>query len=313
MLVAGVKILFLSILALGLSSCGSDQESVKPDVITEAYQLVDRGENAKAIQLLERHLAEEPEDGEARLVLATAYIGHAGINIYSLHKTFEEVLFSKPLSDSLDGGSFDEYFSVRVHGGELEAPLEKLITELYRLALYQRQVITFLRRLPEVPREQWPLVENGLQHLELIKGGRDVAAYRLFVRIIYIKDYLQQRIIRDLDFGKKIWACKLDIFKIQREYKWVLKQSHKIHNDALAAYPGRNTAFDTLIRKMMLIEEITDEILEEGPAGVATGITGIQNALRGIFRCPEKEPEGRKPKDKEVAPSKSPLSEQSDG
>src|SRR5687767_4959672 len=78
-------------------ACAGERKSEVEHPIREAYALMDQGHNAKAVILLERVVSTDPDNSEARVLLASAYLGQAGVDVYELHRTFQDVLFAKPL------------------------------------------------------------------------------------------------------------------------------------------------------------------------------------------------------------------------
>ena len=68
-------------IALALSACApAPKKAGSPE--HEAYTLMDQGSNAKAVLLMEATIEKKPDSSEARLLLASAYMGMAGVDIY---------------------------------------------------------------------------------------------------------------------------------------------------------------------------------------------------------------------------------------
>ncbi|MBC7385877.1 MAG: hypothetical protein H7301_06915 [Cryobacterium sp.] len=71
--------------------------------VQEAYRLMDQGENAKAVVVLEDSLARNTSDpSDAHQLLASAYVGLAGIDIYKIQEAFQDILFRKSLRDEVN-------------------------------------------------------------------------------------------------------------------------------------------------------------------------------------------------------------------
>ena len=234
--IAGALLLFIFAFACG-------RTAAQPTRIQSAYTLLDHGQNASAIVLLESELREGSEHpDEARTLLASAYMGMAGIDIFSIFDAFQSFLFSKSLGDMFLGkGGGDANSASPGAGGPTAVPpvskdsdpdapevlqssvfgfsagdaklneadaqlmsVDATLASLERFGLY-------LARFPHVPERQWPLLASALDQLDRTAPNADLQMYKAFIRLIQLKSYLREKVIRDSGFGTRKWACNVEL------------------------------------------------------------------------------------------------------
>ena len=274
------------------AACAKKQEAA-PNPLTEAYSLMDKGQNAKAILILEDAVARDPHNSEARVLLASAYLGEAGVDVYKIHDAFKDVLFDKSLGDSFwhgPSGSKDPSTGLPSFEGvdtsPDKTPVELVLTRLDFLLMKLRQDVTFLNRFPDVEKIKWSLLDKALEHLDSVESEKDVCLYRVFVRIIYLRAYLSQEIIADPDFGSKKWACNLDVEKLRESLVWIARNLVGASDDFRQVYPGKASSFLAGFQgTITAFLEALEHAKSDDPAGANTGDLGVQQRLREAFKC----------------------------
>jgi hypothetical protein len=161
---------FVLPLALGcLPGCAKSGDEV-PHRIAEAYRLMDRSENAKAVLVLQDALAEEPGSEEARVLLASAYMGLAGIDIYTIWDNFHDLRFNRSLGDMfLKGGDDPKAPKIPPAPGLSQGespPVKSLVERIDRFMAEMRNIVSFLNRFPAVPRDNWVLLTQAISNLD---------------------------------------------------------------------------------------------------------------------------------------------------
>jgi hypothetical protein len=279
--------------------------SANRSAVTEAYTLMDRGENGRAVELLENVVAQEPHNSEARLILASAYMGKAGIDVLALHDAFHDVLFSKSLSqvfathgDSAAAGATkptptpkpkDEHPSEdTLHDRRQpldDTPAEKMIRNLDDSLDSLRRVMVIFDRFPHVSENKWPYLDQALFQLSQIEPAKEVRVYRLFIRMIYFKEYLVRKIIRDTTFGTRAWACRLELEEFNEGLNWIMALLAGASEDFKALYPREESPFDQgreIFRKM---SEAIVTTQEGAPQNGDKSVAASQLKLRETLRC----------------------------
>lgn len=187
---------FTSALLLSLlAGCGGAKTGAMPPK-EEAVKLMDTGENAKAAAILEDSLAKHPDDDEAKLLLASSYMGMAGIDVYKIFDAFKDLIFKKSLKDqiitphdgvadhpSLGDGAIPDQDPAKTKSEIAVAKFDKTLSTLQLALIY-------LDRFPQIDEEKWPLVESALATLQSMKNpAGDTFVYRVLIRVIYSKSY----------------------------------------------------------------------------------------------------------------------------
>jgi hypothetical protein len=259
---------------------------------------MDKGQNEKAAILLEKIVEEQPENREAKILLASAYMGQAGVDIYKLHDTFKDVLFNQPLSERFWGksagadplndpssASFDEKMTVSELGPDGQPlPIIQMINTADRILIKSKKAIEFLSRFPDVPKEKWPLLDSGLQLLDGAGDERDLCLYRVFFRVIYLKAYFSHEFLRDPDMPRKKWLCSIDLGNLRESVDWILKHLTAASEDFQRAFPKRAATLNSI---QAMSHAIRDELtqLEQSKDGTNSGLIVIQNGFRSSLRC----------------------------
>lgn len=282
-IVAAVSVTLL----VACGGCAKSREDETPHRIEEAYHLLDQSENAKAILVLRGLLEEEPGNEEARILLASAYMGQAGVDIYSIWDGFHDVLFNKPLGDvvlkSQSGGNglmapapADD--TPPTPGAALVHKLDRFLTEL-------RNVVSFLNRFPSVPREKWILLTQSLRNLDEIDGRKDVRLYRIFIRVIHLRAYLDVEFLKDPNLGTRTWACSFEVEPFRDKLAWLAEQMKHILDDYRVLYPEKSISLAELSGGIDGLASGLDHYQERGPVGSQTGGLAGENLVRKNFGC----------------------------
>lgn len=257
-----------SFILLGLLSCMVFTACGKPlahqmTSTQEAYQLMDKGENAKAALVLEKALRDNPDDAKARKLLGTAYVGLAGIDIYSIQDAFQDVLFRRSLKEQVFSPSKNEGSSQNNSPSNLKGG-EKMMRNLDSAIVSIQKLLVYVDRFPQVPKEKWPFLERALTELQGLNKSSDVPVYRMLVRMIYLKSYLVENVVRDENFGTRKWACTFDVNDLDEGMTFVGQQIQAIKTDLdLAVKLGakRLAQASGTINSLASQAEINDAIL----------------------------------------------------
>src|SRR5690606_10543937 len=134
--------------------------------------------------LLERHVSSHPEDEEGHLLLASAYLGAAGADIYTTYDSFKEILFDKSLNDRLwhqsKSGSnlyFNSFESE--NDGVAAGPVGNLAKDLNRFLFNFLRITNLLHRFIKIEKSKWPLLDVALEHLKKTTPTRDIQLYKV--------------------------------------------------------------------------------------------------------------------------------------
>lgn len=281
--------LFLVALLLSAISCSRGVESERPHPVTEAYYRADRGEDALGIFLLEDYLKNNRNDSEARLLLASNYMGAAGINVFSLYDEFKDILFTGDLGKVVKNA--EKFLDITAKSprtlgedGEM-TPAEVVIDYIDHFLGIIRKVVSVLNRLPAIPKEQWPLVDRSLYHLDLIERDKDVALYRLFVRIIYVRDFIVERMIANPEVGTIGWVCRMEVDSFVDDLRWISDHLRKASFDMNFTFPEDSHALIEFQRVIASGVRAFDHFTANAPAGSATGYVILQDNMRKALNC----------------------------
>lgn len=276
----GTIIAFL-LLGLCLFGCSTSKEETAP--LTKAYRLLDKSENAEAIVLLEEFLKTHPDNEEAQILLSSAYLGAAGLDVFATYNTFRDLLFEKSLGEvffkkpKLPQEANPEY-------PKTEAVLEKFIYSLDFFLTQLRNVVHFLDRFPHVKSHHWPLLDEALVHLAEVKQSREISLYRLFLRVVYLKSYLDVEWVRNQEVGSAQWFCELKAIDLKEKFLWILDHSNAGLTDLNRVYPNRGTDWEDA---RVVLSEAQSWIENDTPSGTYSSLMLLESNLRGRLKCDE--------------------------
>lgn len=284
----------LLVLAAAVASgCqGRSEEVIVPHPLTEAYGLMDQGQNDKAIVLLERTVQEQPDHSEAKVLLASAYAGRAGVDIYQLHRSFQDILFSKPLSAQLGFGSeMPTQEAPAISAVELEQPdaqqelLESAVADLDGFFGHLRNGLSYLNRFPKIDREKWPLLDESLGLLHSVEESKDVLLYRAFIRLFYLKAYVGAELLATPNFGKRQWACNIDFGSFADQLRWIARTLLYVSDDLNRVFPERASTFNNLHASVAALLKTLDSTRSKVRSNSATADQSASDSLRKAFNC----------------------------
>jgi hypothetical protein len=283
-----------ALLTGGLVACAKQNQDTRKanrTAVGEAYTLMDHGDNGRAVILLEGVVEQEPANAEARLMLASAYMGKAGIDVLVLHDSFQDVLFSRSLSEvfSSDTNAGEApKASAPKNGllpGEEETRVEKLLRQLDALLDTTRRVMIIFNRFPQIPERNWPYLDQALFHLDQLGDIKEVRVYRLFIRMLYLKEYLVRKIIHDSSFGTRAWACRLEASELQDGLLWAMSLLANASQDFIQIYPKEGSPFVRAYALFRGIEDGLTHLQDEVPVGGESAMSMGQRRLREALRC----------------------------
>lgn len=267
-----------ALISVLLLSCAKNDGTKPRHPLNEAYQLMDHEENAKAIQLLEKYLSDSPQDKEARILAASAYMGEAGVDIYRSYDAFKDILFNVPLADRLGKGPSSPMSDPDIKG----APLEKFVDYADLFLGKTKHIVSFLSRFPSVEKKSWPLLDRALEHMEVDSPTTDERLYRTFVRIVYLKAYLDQEVLNDEDFGSAKWVCKTNFLSLEDSLSWALGHLFQVTVDFKEVFPDKKG-------EILVLHDVLKETLKAlqhgSPSGTKTFLMGLEASLKESFRC----------------------------
>ena len=284
-------------LAFGFSACERNERSNVPHYtsVNEAYEMLDKGNTSSAIELLERVVADNPANAEARVMLASAYMGKAGIDVLSLNDAFHDVLFSKSLSDIFFKGgpkspggaapSDPVTGAPPIDNGVQITPAELLFEKIDEFLNNVRRVLVILDRFPRVSEERWPMLDQALYNLDQATLSRETRLYRMFIRVIYLKEVVVERVIRDASLGTREWACRMDGQRVSDSIHWIIATVTSISEDYLEVFPGQASPFDRVEVLFKGFDQEMDRLEADAPPGGDTAILIGQRRLRETLRC----------------------------
>lgn len=282
-----------------LVACSQKKEAPTPKALTEAYQLLDQGKNDKAIILLQQTLANDPkgpQSKEAKFLLSSAYLGKAGIDVYSLHDSFHDVIFAKSLDESFWGnGGKKATTGLGDDSEQLEkahefqtvdsTPTSELIDRLDNGLVQLRKAVVFLNRFPDVPESNWPLLDQALDQLDELPPEKDVALYRAFIRVVYVRAFLSIRLIKGSDVGTKSWACQIHVSELNDGLAWVSQQTSLATDDVVRVFPKEATSLARIQSTLSILSEELNRSREGAPVGSQRSFDALQSKIRKAFRC----------------------------
>ncbi len=282
-------------LATALPACGPGSRATAPPdpPLTEAYALMDQGENAKAILLLENELRNGSATDEARLMLASAYLGAAGVDLYALYDTFQDVLFARPLEESLLSPTPAEEAAPPPPAGTdddlspKDAPLRELIGRLDRSLSLLRRILVFLSRFPQIPHEKWGLLHRALDELHQVGApSKDLLLYRVFIRVVILKTFLEEGLIGDPSVGTRAWACGIRLSRLEEDLGWMAREMDLALSDFQSVYPRRASSLQKVHAAVSALEANLEA--RDGPArlpGEGVARLTLEERLQEALRC----------------------------
>lgn len=283
---------FTSALLLSLlAGCGGAKTGAMPPK-EEAVKLMDTGENAKAAAILEDSLAKHPDDDEAKLLLASSYMGMAGIDVYKIFDAFKDLIFKKSLKDqiitphdgvadhpSLGDGAIPDQDPAKTKSEIAVAKFDKTLSTLQLALIY-------LDRFPQIDEEKWPLVESALATLQSMKNpAGDTFVYRVLIRLIYSKSYLVARVLRNEQLWTREWACHFKAQDFDGDLAFFTFQVRSIEADLVQ---GAEHGVKTLGKAHKNFSTIFDAANSSGGfQSLSQGMTfsELENSIKGVFHC----------------------------
>jgi hypothetical protein len=265
-----------------LIACSKPDEERSP--LARAYKHLDRSENAKAITLLEEIVKNDPGNEEAQILLSSAFLGAAGLNIYETYNTFRDLLFDQSLGEVF----FKKPKLVKEpnpQGPTSEAVLERFFYAVDFFLTQLRNTVHFLNRFPHVKRHQWSLLDEALVHLEVVTPSREISTYRLFLRVVYLKSYFDVEWVRNQEVGSREWFCELKVVDLKDKLLWVLDHSSEAILDLKRVYPKRAPDWE---EALATVDEVRRTIEDQNsPAGSYSGLMLLEANLKGKLKCGE--------------------------
>lgn len=290
-------------MAWALAGCASKEKgsTLQYTAVNEAYELLDKGQTSRAIALLEQIVSEEPTNTEARVMLASAYMGRAGIDVLSMHDAFKDVLFSRSLSDVFFKGGNQHGVSVPgatrsdpltgapalagSDGRVVPTPAEKVFERLDEFLNNVRRVLVILDRFPRVSARKWPLLDQALYNLDQTSLQREIRLYRMFIRMLYFKEVLVTRVLRDPTFGTAQWACTLELSQLHESLTWISNSIVSISEDFIEIYPRNGSPFTKIEALFKVFSEELAKLESLTPPGGETAMMMGERRIREAFSC----------------------------
>lgn len=244
------RVCCLSFIVCLITSCGKQQ--TKATQLEEAYSLLDAGDNLKAIVVLEKEVKAHPnESDEARTLLASAYMGAIGIDIFSIFDSFQEFIFKKSLKDQffakksedsdsqndedsetiLSASSHFELNEVLKRTKTEDEKVKKFIRELDKSLVIVQKFSLYFNRFPQVASQNWPLIESALYQLSLVKPSSDLFVYQLFIRLLYLKSYINVQFLKNPQFSTKKGLCTFSLNQLSDPLHFSVDLMHLISSD----------------------------------------------------------------------------------
>jgi hypothetical protein len=278
-----LEIALTAILAT-LIGCGKSQQQTTIHPNKEAYRLLDQGKSALAIYILEESIARNPDNSEARMLLSSAYVGEAGVDVFKIYDTFKDVIFDKPLSKRFWPSQASESTSDS-SASKNKTKIELFVSQLDSFLLTLSRVVSFLGRFPDVEKAKWVLLDRALENLELVDSTKDICLYRVFIRIIYLRAYLSQELMKNANLGSRSWACNLELEHMREALAWIMKNLINASEDFQKVDFGGSHSLAEFQGAIQAILDALEEAKSNAPVGVNSGYLGLQNKLREAFHC----------------------------
>lgn len=265
--------------------CAKRDPEIPLHSLAEAYALMDAGDNAKAIVVLEMLLVKEPGNTQAKILLSSALLGAAGVDVFKAHDHFSDIIFNQSLGARLWGEPEGGAEPTEEKGG---TPIEGLVNRIDLLLGRLRQVVLFMNRFPHVDKINWPLLDRALEKLEIPSDqiDKDVRMYRLLINILYFRAYLSESLLKDATLGSKKWICRVDIEHFRESILWTARKLLSVSDDFAEVYP-QNAFHVTALHATTAA--VVEDIMVRAPAGSRTALYLFQSKFREFMRCPSEE------------------------
>ncbi len=301
----GLSLLLISCAGVGslwVGACTRSSEVQTPNPVTESYRLLDHDQKGKATLILEKEIKDHPDNMEARLVLGSAYVGEAGLDVLTLYNSFQDILFSKSLSDRLwhndssgqasepspGNGQFEPEPKPTPSVRPSESPetaTEEALDKVDTFLNDVRKTLELLDRMPSIPRSKWPYLDRAFEVMDPIGPDKDASIYRLFVRIIYVKSYLSTNILRDRDLLTRDAICQLDFEELRNGLLWISSMLDDAGNDFEYTFPGKAAPFIQFHANLIMLSNYLSTSDQNTPIGAETSMIRIQQLIRNKLHC----------------------------
>ena len=254
---------------------------------------MDKGNDAKAVMVLENELKKHPDREDIRELLGSAYVGLAGINIYRIQDAFQDLLFRRSLKDEIIGGtssagpSATEPKSVTAKSPEDQkmSSTEEALRFIDRALLGIQKVAIYFTRLPQVPSEKWPYLEKALEVMETLEHKSNILVYRMLVRLLYTKAFLTEKFLRNIDFGDRRWACKIDPVRLREGFTFINEQVTKMHHEASTAVRLGARKISPAIGVLSHVQAVSQSFSQFLELPASPAIQGTDSQLRSALGC----------------------------
>jgi hypothetical protein len=273
--------------------CGKARTGVIPPK-EEAVSLMDKGQNAKAAEILEGELGQNPNDDEAKLLLASAYMGLAGIDVYRIFDAFSDLIFKRSLKDQIITPKSDENAKNPLGSGtipekeKLKSKSEVALANLDRSLSSLQLALVYLDRFPQVPEEKWPLLEAALTKLESMSDpASDTFTYRVLIRLIYSKSYLVARVLRNESAWTREWACHFNAQDFDLDLAFFTRQALAIDSDLGQGAAKGAKALAKVRKNFSFLANAASSA--DGFSTWTEGLTfsELENSVKSGFNCKE--------------------------
>ncbi len=300
-----ISFIILSLVAVSaMSGCARKGNEVRTLSLTrEAYALMDHGQNAKAILLLEERIATAPEDMEARVMLASAYLGQTGVDVYKIYERFRDLLFAKPLSDAFNPDDHSDGDDAEASDiPQAQTPGEEVVESLDLFIAKFQSGSAFLRRFPRVKKEDWVLLDRALAVLDDAalfpqettvspndsRIPRDLRLYRVFIRVVYLKAFLGETFLQQRDLGSRRWVCQVKAQRASDGLSWTMGHLAQAAQDFATVFPDKSFRLSVLTAWLESIRGVftSDSQLSAEPGDVSSESTtpvGVGTASQVSF------------------------------
>jgi tetratricopeptide (TPR) repeat protein len=288
---SGRRLLISAVLLALLTGCGRTRTGTIPPK-EEAVTLMDTRQNAKAAEILETALEKNPDDDEAKLLLASAYMGLAGIDIYRIFDAFQDLIFRRSLKDQIISPARDGIQKHPLGNGDIpsadetKTKAEEAMAAIDRALSSFQLVLLYLDRFPQVPEEKWPYIESALAELESMRDpSSDTFTYRVLIRLIYSKSYLVERVIRDHQAWTRDWGCHFDVRDFDEGLDFFTHQALAIDEELGEGAAKGAKALGKARRNFHFLAEAaySADAFSAWSAGMT--FSELENSLKDAFNC----------------------------
>lgn len=286
-------VLISAVVFLTLTGCGKTRTGVIPPK-EEAVSLMDTRQNAKAARVLEEALEKNPDDDEAKLLLASAYMGLAGIDVYAIFDAFQDLIFRRSLKDQIITPKGDE--GKKPNPGraaipkkeETKSKVEGAMAALDRSLNSLQLALIYLDRFPQVPEASWPFIEAALARLESMREpASDTYTYRVLIRLIYAKSYLVARVMRNEKIWTRSWACEFNAQDFDEDLGFFTRQAVAIDDDLGKGAERGAKSLGKARKNFAFLADAANSA--DGFSAWNDGLTfsELENSIKGMAHCNE--------------------------